>query len=117
MDHLEVHQFLGLLVVMLGVAKLLGSLAQRIGQPAVLGELLARVILVGMIPRGEVGLIFAQTGLDSEVLDAGLFSAVTPMVMVTTFLAPPLLKLWFPPVPADQPVPQPEGIEQLVCEP
>jgi Kef-type K+ transport system membrane component KefB len=50
------------------------------------------VIGVGMIPRGEVGLIFAQTGLVSGVFDAGLFSAVTLMVMATTFLAPPLLK-------------------------
>jgi Kef-type K+ transport system membrane component KefB len=51
------------------------------------------VIGVGMIPRGEVGLIFAQTGLAAGVLDAGLFASVTAMVMVTTFLAPPLLKL------------------------
>lgn len=56
------------------------------------------VIGVGMIPRGEVGLIFAQMGLAAGVFDKGLFSAVTLMVMVTTFLAPPLLKLLFPPV-------------------
>lgn len=50
------------------------------------------VIGVGMVPRGEVGLIFAQTGLAAGVLDAGLFSSVTLMVMVTTFVAPPALK-------------------------
>ncbi len=55
------------------------------------------VIGVGMIPRGEVGLIFAQMGLGSGVFDAGQFSAVTLMVMVTTLLAPPLLRLLFPP--------------------
>lgn len=49
------------------------------------------VIGVGMIPRGEVGLIFAETGLRSKVLDAGMFSAVALMVMITTFIAPPLL--------------------------
>jgi len=75
------------------------------------------VIGVGMIPRGEVGLIFAQRGLASEVFNAGLFSAVTLMVMVTTFLAPPLLKLLFPPVPRDKPAPEPEGIEDLVTLP
>ncbi|HEX8201653.1 MAG TPA: cation:proton antiporter, partial [Isosphaeraceae bacterium] len=48
------------------------------------------VIGVGMIPRGEVGLIFAQAGLTAGVLNAGLFGAVTLMVMATTFLAPPL---------------------------
>ncbi len=45
-----------------------------------------------MIPRGEVGLIFAQIGLASGVFDAGLFGATTLMVMVTTLVAPPALK-------------------------
>lgn len=47
---------------------------------------------VGMIPRGEVGLIFAQIGLSSGLLSAGLYSAVALMVMLTTFMAPPLLR-------------------------
>jgi Kef-type K+ transport system membrane component KefB len=55
------------------------------------------VIGVGMMPRGEVGLIFAQMGLTTGALTTGLFSALTLMVMVTTFLAPPLLKILFPP--------------------
>lgn len=46
---------------------------------------------VAMIPRGEVGLIFAQMGLSTGALDVSLFSAITLMVMVTTFMAPPLL--------------------------
>ena len=50
------------------------------------------VIGVGMIPRGEVGLIFAQMGLSTGVFNEGLFTGVTLMVIVTTFLAPPLLK-------------------------
>jgi Kef-type K+ transport system membrane component KefB len=58
------------------------------------------VIGVGMIPRGEVGLIFAQMGLDTGVFGPGLFSAVMLMVMVTTLIAPPLLRWLFPPVPA-----------------
>lgn len=44
MDHLNVPQTLGLLVVMLATAKLFGLLAQCIGQPAVLGELVAGVV-------------------------------------------------------------------------
>jgi len=75
-----------------------------------------KVIGVGMIPRGEVGLIFAQTGLTAGVFDAGLFSAITLMVMVTTFIAPPLLKLLFPPIHAEKSPPQPEGIEDLATE-
>jgi Kef-type K+ transport system membrane component KefB len=53
------------------------------------------VIGIGMIPRGEVGLIFAQMGLISGVFDSRLFSAVTVMVMLTTFIVPPLLKITF----------------------
>lgn len=49
------------------------------------------MIGVAMVPRGEVGLIFAQVGLTAKVLDIELFSALTLMVMVTTFVAPPLL--------------------------
>ena len=45
-----------------------------------------------MVPRGEVGLIFARIGLDSGVFDAGLFGAVTLMVIVTTLVAPLCLK-------------------------
>lgn len=75
------------------------------------------VVGVGMIPRGEVGLIFAKMGLESGVFDAGMFGAVTMMVLVTTFLAPPLLKLLLPPRPSDSPPPKPEGIEDLVTEP
>src|SRR3954468_14873989 len=45
MDHLNVPQFLGLLVIMLGAARLCGALAKAVGQPTVLGELVAGVLL------------------------------------------------------------------------
>lgn len=51
------------------------------------------VIGVGMIPRGEVGLIFATIGLSTGLLSPGLYSAVALMVMITTFMAPPLLRM------------------------
>lgn len=50
------------------------------------------LIGVGMIPRGEVGLIFAQTGLAAGVINSGEYSALMLMVLVTTFIAPPLLR-------------------------
>jgi Kef-type K+ transport system membrane component KefB len=43
---------------------------------------------VGMVPRGEVGLIFADIGRRSGLLGAELFSAILFMVIVTTFVAP-----------------------------
>lgn len=48
---------------------------------------------VGMIPRGEVGLVFAGIGSASGVLDKPLEAAIIMMVILTTFLAPPLLQL------------------------
>ena len=50
---------------------------------------------VGMVPRGEVGLIFADVGRRAELLSEGTFSAVLLMVMATTFLAPLGLKVIF----------------------
>lgn len=74
------------------------------------------LIGVGMIPRGEVGLIFAQIGLAGGVLDAGLFAALTVVVMFTTFLAPPLLKWLASGGPTPPMVLAPEGIEDLATE-
>jgi Kef-type K+ transport system membrane component KefB len=48
---------------------------------------------VGMIPRGEVGLIFAAIGRNLHVIDHSTFSAVVIMVIVTTLITPPLLKV------------------------
>jgi Kef-type K+ transport system membrane component KefB len=52
---------------------------------------------LGMIPRGEVGLIFAEVGRNltangKPVINTDTFSAVVVMVMITTMLTPPLLK-------------------------
>lgn len=49
----------------------------------------------GMIPRGEVGLVFAGVGAASGVLSESLDAAIIVMVIVTTFIAPPLLRLAF----------------------
>lgn len=46
---------------------------------------------VAMIPRGEVGLIFAQRGLTTGAIDNGLFGALMLMVLATTLVTPPLL--------------------------
>ncbi len=50
---------------------------------------------VGMIPRGEVGLVFAGIGSASGVLSKPLEAAIIIMVILTTFLAPPLLRWAF----------------------
>lgn len=50
---------------------------------------------VGMIPRGEVGLVFAAVGSASGALSKSLEAAIIVMVILTTFLAPPLLRVAF----------------------
>lgn len=50
------------------------------------------IIGIGMVPRGEVGLIFASIGKSLGVLDDLLFSVVIIFVLLTTLVTPPLLK-------------------------
>lgn len=69
---------------------------------AILGKLVAGLgasrghnrmaIGLGMMPRGEVGLVFAAIGISLGVIDDALFSAVIMMVILTTLISPPLLK-------------------------
>jgi Kef-type K+ transport system membrane component KefB len=47
---------------------------------------------LGMMPRGEVGLIFASIGKTLGVINSQLFSAIVLMVVITTVVAPSLLK-------------------------
>ena len=54
------------------------------------------VIGAGMIPRGEVSLIFAQIGLTSGLLTEGLYSAVAVMVVLTALATPLLLRALLP---------------------
>jgi Kef-type K+ transport system membrane component KefB len=48
---------------------------------------------VGMIPRGEVGMVVAQIGLGLRVVPAAIYGVVVFMSIATTIIAPPLLKL------------------------
>jgi len=61
------------------------------------------VVGVGMVPRGEVGLIFADIGRRAGILNEAVFGAILLMVMATTFIAPPALKVLFSREPAPSP--------------
>ena len=50
---------------------------------------------VGMIPRGEVGLVFVAVGSATGVLSKALEAAIIVMVILTTFVAPALLRVVF----------------------
>jgi Kef-type K+ transport system membrane component KefB len=82
------------LAALLIVAAVLGKQACSLG--ALRGRLDALSIGIGMIPRGEVGLIFASLGLTltiggKPIVDPSLYAALVAMVLVTTLLTPPLL--------------------------
>ena len=83
------------LAAALTVAAIVGKQACSFG---VLGKGIDRLSVgIGMIPRGEVGLIFANIGLTltiggERIVDAAAYSAVVVMVIVTTMVTPPALK-------------------------
>lgn len=58
---------------------------------------------VGMVPRGEVGLIFASIGLTAGILSSSVYSAILIMVILSTFIVPPALKVLFARKPQDPP--------------
>ncbi len=78
-----------LLVALLTLAAVFGKLACALGAPRGSNRL---AIALGMIPRGEVSLVFATLGLSIGLLDAGHYSALVTVVVVTTLLTPPALR-------------------------
>jgi len=100
----------------IGLALTLIGILGKVGAGFVVsGTTLRRIVIgVGMIPRGEVGLIFATIGLTTKLLSPGLYSAVALMVMLTTFVSPPLLRrLLVPKPPQELP---PSGASEFVME-
>ena len=80
---------LSVIVTLVAVAtKLLGCGAGAWG----LGPRRAAQVGMGMVPRGEVGIVVAQIGLSVGVVTAGLYGVVLFMAVATTLIAPPFLK-------------------------
>ncbi len=52
----------------------------------------ALIVGVGMIPRGEVGIIVAGIGLGKGVIDGNVFTVIVGMSVLTTLIAPTLLR-------------------------
>lgn len=79
---------LGLALVLLIVA-MAGKFAAGYSPRRFMGN--KALVGVAMIPRGEVGLVFASTAATLQVFDESVFSIVTLVVMATTFITPPML--------------------------
>lgn len=87
LGHLEGHGWLILVAALaLSVAAVGAKLAS--GWGVVRGQASRLVVGVGMVPRGEVGLIFAAIGLSSGLLAAWQYTTLVIVVLVTTFMTP-----------------------------
>jgi Kef-type K+ transport system membrane component KefB len=91
----DVTKFFDLRV--LGIAAVLSAIAIGGKMIAALGAHGAKadklLIGMGMVPRGEVGLIFATIGVSVGVFNDDLYAVVLLVVLVTTVVAPPMLRL------------------------
>ena len=107
------HLFIPVFFLQIGIDADIGAFGQRRGAPrrrpscssvAVVGKLVSPLgaigapgdkllIGLGMLPRGEVGLIFATIGLQNGVLGDDLYAALLLVVLVTTLVTPQLLKI------------------------
>jgi Kef-type K+ transport system membrane component KefB len=80
-------------VLLISAALVLAATAGKLISGFVAGRKDDRLLIgVGMIPRGEVGLVFASIGKTIGVFNDQIFSAVVIMVIVTTIITPPLMK-------------------------
>lgn len=78
------------IAAVLSVCAIAGKLISGMGVPRGSGD--RRMIGIAMIPRGEVGLIFASIGLASGILDSRLYGVLLAVVLVTTVVTPPWVR-------------------------
>ncbi|MDJ0740769.1 MAG: cation:proton antiporter [Gammaproteobacteria bacterium] len=89
----KLESFLSADVWLLASGLIVAAIVGKLVSGVVAGRRLNRLAIgIGMLPRGEVGLIFASIGKGLGVIDGQLFSAIVLMVVITTVMAPSLLK-------------------------
>jgi Kef-type K+ transport system membrane component KefB len=101
---LNTHLFTGDVLVAAIIISILAIVSKVIGCGLpLLGEDWATVFRVGigMMPRGEVALIVALVGLQSNIVSQSTYAIVVFMTGVTTLIAPPVLRVLFRNVPAE----------------
>ena len=86
--------FVAIISIIAIISKIVGcGLGARISK---LDNMQSLRIGVGMVSRGEVGLIVAAVGLTQGLINSGTFSAVVVVIIFTTVVTPVLLRLVFP---------------------
>ncbi|OGB90791.1 hypothetical protein A2625_07095 [candidate division WOR-1 bacterium RIFCSPHIGHO2_01_FULL_53_15] len=80
------------MLILAGMLFLVAVAGKIVSGFAVFDKVNKWVIGVGMVPRGEVGFIFAAYGLSNKIIDQQLYTAILLVVILTTFVTPPILK-------------------------
>ena len=75
------------ITVLAVIGKFLGCYFASLG----MGKRSATIVGIGMVPRGEVGIIVAVVGLSLSAIPNSMFSVVVFMSIATTIIVPPLL--------------------------
>lgn len=83
----ETLLILAAVTVIAVIAKLIGAYAGTRG----LDNQQRRIIAVGMVPRGEVGIVAAGIGLAADVISPQIFAVVVAMSLITTLIVPAVL--------------------------
>jgi Kef-type K+ transport system membrane component KefB len=85
--------FDGHVLLVAGILSAIAIVGKTVAALGALGTNTDKLVIgFGMIPRGEVGLIFATIGVSVGVFNDELYAVVLLMVLVTTLTSPPLLR-------------------------
>jgi Kef-type K+ transport system membrane component KefB len=97
--HTDLKALLRPSAVLLAGSLTIAAIAGKIACAAVAGRGVDRwAVAIGMIPRGEVQLVYATLGLGilldgRPILGGEMYAAIVAVVLVTTLIAPPLLRM------------------------
>lgn len=87
----ELHTLFDTTIILTALAITVAAFAGKVASGLVAGKVNKAVVGFGMVPRGEVGLIFASMGMALGVVDNRMFSVIVAMVILTTLCTPPIL--------------------------
>lgn len=87
----ELHTLFDTTIILTALAITVAAFVGKAASGLVAGKVNKAIVGFGMVPRGEVGLIFASMGMALGVVDNRMFSVIVAMVILTTLCTPPIL--------------------------
>lgn len=87
----RLESLLNLPILLLALVITMAAIIGKIVSGFAAGPVNKAIVGWGMVPRGEVGLIFAATGKAIGVVSDEVFSMIVVVIMLTTLLPPPIL--------------------------